>query len=328
MKPRIFSGVQPSGDLTLGNYLGALRNWAKLQDQYDPTYSIVDLHAITVRQDPEKLRHRTLQNLAMFIAAGVDPQKNTFFIQSHVKEHTELSWILTCYAYMGELSRMTQYKDKSQKHGDSIPAGLFTYPVLMAADILLYQAELVPVGDDQSQHVELTRDLAIRFNNLYGETFTIPKAYVNPFGARIYDLQNPTKQMSKSAENTQGILFLLDEPDVLRKKISRSVTDSLGVIRYNDEQPGVKNLLNIIALIENKTLDEVLTSLEGKGYKALKDMAAEAVISTLVPLQKTIYELLDDKAQLEAIYRSGADRARSVAARTLDDVKQKIGLVL
>lgn len=328
MKQRIFSGVQPSGDLTLGNYLGALKNWAKLQDDYDPIYAIVDLHAITVKQDPKLLHHRTLQNLAMYIASGVDPAKNTFFIQSHVKEHTELSWILTCYTYMGELSRMTQYKDKSQRHGDSIPAGLFNYPVLMAADILLYQADLVPVGDDQSQHVELTRDLANRFNNAYGETFKMPKVYTNKFGARIYDLQAPTKLMSKSAENQSGILFLLDEEKVLRKKISRSVTDSLGVIQYNDEQPGVKNLLNIIALIQERTTEAVVQDLEGKGYKALKDEATESILSVLLPLQKRIYELLDDPAQLEVIYRAGADRAREIASQTLNDVKRKIGLVL
>lgn len=328
MKKRIFSGVQPSGDLTLGNYLGALRNWAKLQNDYDPIYSIVDLHAITVKQDPKLLHHRTLQNLAMFIASGVDPEKNTFFIQSHVKEHAELSWILTCSTYMGELSRMTQYKDKSQRHGDSIPAGLFTYPVLMAADILLYQAHLVPVGDDQSQHVELTRDLAIRFNNAYGETFTIPKTYTSPFGARIYDLQTPTKLMSKSSEQAAGIIFLLDSEKDIRRKISRSVTDSLGIIQYSDEQPGVKNLLNIIALIEDKTTDQVVQSLAGLGYKALKDEATDAVLSVLLPLQKRIYELLDDPAELSSIYTAGAHRAREIAAATLEDVKQKIGFVL
>ena len=328
MKKRIFSGVQPSGDLTLGNYLGALRNWAKLQDDYDPIYSIVDLHAITVKQDPELLHHRTLQNLAMYIASGVDPAKNTFFIQSHVKEHAELSWILTCQTYMGELSRMTQYKDKSQRHGDSIPAGLFTYPVLMAADILLYQADLVPVGDDQSQHVELTRDLAVRFNNAYGQTFTLPKTYTSPFGARIYDLQTPTKLMSKSSESTAGVIFLLDEPDVIRRKINRSVTDSIGLIQYSDDQPGVKNLLNIIALIQDKTIEEVVQRLEGNGYKALKDEATEAVLSVLQPLQHRIYQLLDDPAELSAIYTAGAERAREIAAVTLDDVKRKIGFVL
>ncbi len=328
MKKRIFSGVQPSGDLTLGNYLGALRNWAKLQDDYDPIYSIVDLHAITVKQDPELLHHRTLQNLAMYIASGVDPAKNTFFIQSHVKEHAELSWILTCQTYMGELSRMTQYKDKSQRHGDSIPAGLFTYPVLMAADILLYQADLVPVGDDQSQHVELTRDLAVRFNNAYGQTFTLPKTYTSPFGARIYDLQTPTKLMSKSSESTAGVIFLLDEPDVIRRKISRSVTDSIGLIQYSDDQPGVKNLLNIIALIQDKTIEEVVQRLEGNGYKALKDEATEAVLSVLQPLQHRIYQLLDDPTELSAIYTAGAERAREIAAVTLDDVKRKIGFVL
>ena len=328
MKPRIFSGVQPSGDLTIGNYLGALLNWKKLQEDHDAIYCIVDLHAITVRQDPKLLRERTLRNLALYIASGVDPEKNTFFIQSHVKEHAELAWILTCNSYLGELSRMTQFKDKSKSLGESIPAGIYTYPVLMAADILLYQTDLVPVGDDQSQHVELTRDLANRFNNHYGETFKVPKTYLSSFGSRIYDLQNPTSKMSKSEENAAGILFLMDEPNVLKKKIKRSVTDNLGAINYSDEQPGVKNLLNIYALFEGKTIEEILPEFEGQGYKVLKEKVTDATLSHLEPLQAEVNRLMNDKAELERIYTKGAERARSIASATLDNVKKKIGLVL
>lgn len=328
MKPRIFSGVQPSGNLTIGNYLGALVNWKKLQDDYETYYCIVDLHAITLRQDPNLLRQRTLLNLALYIASGVDPEKNTFFIQSHVKEHAELAWILTCNSYLGELSRMTQFKDKSKSLGESIPAGLFTYPVLMAADILLYQADLVPVGDDQSQHVELTRDLAQRFNNHYGETFVIPKTYKSSFGSRIYDLQNPTSKMSKSAENLSGSILLMDEPKDIVKKIKRSVTDNLGEINYSDDQPGVKNLLNIYALFQGKTIEEIMPEFEGQGYKVLKDKVTEATLCVLEPLQQEVARLLSDQAELEGIYRRGAEQARAIASSTLDDVKQKIGLIL
>lgn len=327
MKPIIFSGIQPSGDLTIGNYLGALNNWRKLQDSYHSYYCIVDMHAITLRQDPQILRKRTLQNLAIYLASGLSPEKNTFFIQSHVKEHAELAWILACNSYMGEMNRMTQFKDKSSKLGESIPVGLFTYPLLMAADILLYQAELVPVGDDQSQHVELTRDLAIRFNNYYGKTFVVPKTFVSEFGSRIYDLQNPLSKMSKSEENSAGVLFLLDDEKTLRKKISRSVTDSLGVIAYHDEQPGVKNLLNIYALLRGETIEQSLQHFNGAGYKILKDDVTAAVLDTLLPLQKQVKEYMDDPHSLMKIYREGAERAREVAAKTLKDVKEKIGFV-
>ncbi|WP_459129517.1 tryptophan--tRNA ligase [Guggenheimella bovis] len=328
MKQRIFSGVQPSGSLTIGNYLGALRNWARLQDDYEAIYSIVDMHAITVRQDPELLRKRTLTNLALYIASGVDPEKNTFFIQSHVKEHAELSWILNCFTYMGELSRMTQFKDKSKNLGDSIGVGLFTYPVLMAADILLYQTDLVPVGDDQSQHVEITRDIAERFNNLFGPTFKMPKTFLNSHGSRIYDLQDPTKKMSKSEENSAGVLFLSDDEKTLRKKIARSVTDNIGKIQYNDEQPGVKNLLNIYSLITEKNIDECLAHFDSKGYKALKDDVTDAVLSVILPLQERVNELLAKPAELEEIYRLGAKHASEIAKETLDDVKTKIGFIL
>lgn len=330
MKKRIFSGIQPSGDLTLGNYLGALRNWPRFQEDYDVIYSIVDLHAITVKQDPKLLRERTLLTLALYMAAGIDPQKSILFIQSHVAEHTELSWILACHTYMGELSRMVQFKDKSARlaQKDSIPSGLFNYPTLMAADILLYQAELVPVGEDQSQHLELTRDLALRFNNAYGKTFTLPQGYFNPFGAKIYDLQNPQATMSKSSENKNGVLFLMEDEKSLGKKIARSVTDNLGSINYKDEQPGVKNLLNIYALLRGETIDEAVSHFQGQGYKQLKDAVREAVLEEVIPLQKRTRDYLNDPSQLQKIYEKGAEKARILAKPTLDDVKNKLGFVL
>ncbi|MDI9472023.1 MAG: tryptophan--tRNA ligase [Tissierellia bacterium] len=326
-KQRIFSGIQPSGNLTLGNYLGALRNWVALQEEYECIYSIVDMHAITVRQNPQELRERSLLTMALYLAAGLDPQENIVFIQSHVPEHAQLGWILGCNSYMGELSRMTQYKDKSSRMGDSIPTGLFNYPVLMAADILLYNAHLVPVGEDQTQHLELTRDIAVRFNNAYGETFVIPKGYFNPFGARIYDLQTPEKIMSKSSQNQQGILFLLDDEKTLKRKISRSVTDSLGTISYNDHQPGVKNLLNIFALLRELSIEESLAYFEGKGYKQLKDGVTEAVLDSLLPLQKKVNELMDNRSYLEDLMLHGAQRARALAKVTLADVEEKIGFI-
>ncbi|MDU7886836.1 MAG: tryptophan--tRNA ligase, partial [Clostridium perfringens] len=248
-KKIIFSGIKPSGDLTLGNYLGAIKNWTKLQEEYDCYFCVVDLHAITVKQLPADLRRRTLEVLAIYIASGINPEENTLFIQSHVPAHSEASWLLTCNSYMGELSRMTQYKDKSKKMGDSIGAGLFNYPVLMAADILLYNADLVPVGKDQMQHLELARDIGTRFNNSYSKTFTIPEGYVPKEGAKIMDLQDPSKKMSKSDANPNGFILIMDEPNVIRKKISRAVTDSIGVVNYTDEQPGVKNLINILCAI-------------------------------------------------------------------------------
>lgn len=326
-KQRIFSGIQPSGNLTLGNYLGALRNWVNLQEEYECIYSIVDMHAITIRQDPKDLYERGLLTMALYLAAGLDPHANTVFVQSHVIEHAQLSWILGCNSYMGELSRMTQYKDKSSRLGDSIPTGLFNYPVLMAADILLYNAHLVPVGEDQTQHLELTRDIAIRFNNAYGETFAVPQGYFNTFGARIYDLQTPTKLMSKSAANQQGVLFLLDEEKVLRKKISRSVTDSLGTIAYNDNQPGVKNLLNIFALLRGESIEDALAYFEGKGYKDLKDGVTGAVLDTLLPLQQKVAELMKERTYLEDLMAMGADKARAMAKITLADVEKKIGFI-
>lgn len=329
-KKVIFSGIQPSGDLTLGNYLGALKSWVKLQDEYECYFCVVDLHAITVKQVPADLRKRTLEMLAIYIASGIDTTKNTLFIQSHVPAHSELAWLLTCNSYVGELSRMTQYKDKSQKSvnsGDPIIAGLFNYPVLMAADILLYQTDLVPVGIDQRQHLELARDIAGRFNNAYSETFKIPEAYIPKAGAKIMDLQEPTKKMSKSGENPNGAILLMDSPDVIRKKISRAVTDSIGVVNYTDEQPGVKNLINILATIEGITPEEVVARFEGKGYAEFKKEVGDAIVRELEPVQQRVKDLLANKTELEAIYKAGAEKANYMAMKTLRKTQKKIGLI-
>ncbi len=327
MKKRAFSGIQPSGELTIGNYLGALKNFSKLSEEYEGLYCVVDQHAITVKQEPKLLRESTLKNLSLYLASGLDPEKDTLFIQSHVPEHAELAWVLGCNSYMGELSRMTQYKDKSQKHGESIPVGLFYYPILMASDILLYQTDIVPIGDDQKQHLELARDIAIRFNNAYSPTFKVPEGYFNKIGAKIYDLQNPTKKMSKSEENINGIIFLLDDEKTIRRKISRAVTDSVGVVNYCDEQPGVKNLLNIYALMKDVPLDESLKAFKGMNYKDLKEGVADSVIDVLVPLQERFYEFYNDKDRLEAIYTEGAKRARYMANKTLSKVYRKVGFI-
>lgn len=327
VKKVIFSGIQPSGDLTIGNYLGALKNWVKLQNEYDCYFCIVDLHAITVRQKPADLRRRSLELLSIYIAAGISPEKNTLFIQSHVPAHTELAWILTCNTYMGELSRMTQYKDKSQKYGNSIGAGLFNYPSLMAADILLYNADLVPVGKDQTQHLELTRDLANRFNSAYSDTFKIPEGYIAKEGAKIMDLQEPTKKMSKSSDNPNSFILIMDPPDVIRKKISRAVTDSLGVINYSDEQPGVKNLLNIISAIKGIAPEELVKNYKDKGYADLKKDAADAIVDELTPIQEKVKELMKDKKYLESIYKEGAQKASYAAAKTLRKVQKKVGMI-
>ena len=327
VKKVIFSGIQPSGDLTIGNYLGALKNWVKLQNEYDCYFCIVDLHAITVRQKPADLRRRSLELLSIYIAAGISPEKNTLFIQSHVPAHAELSWILTCNTYMGELSRMTQYKDKSQKYGNSIGAGLFNYPSLMAADILLYNTDLVPVGKDQTQHLELTRDIANRFNSAYSDTFKIPEGYNPKEGAKSMDLQEPTKKMSKSSDNPNSFILIMDPPEVIRKKISRAVTDSLGVINYSDDQPGVKNLLNIISAIKGISPEELVENYKGKGYADLKKDAADAIVDELAPIQEKVKELLKDKKYLESIYKEGAQKASYAAAKTLRKVQKKVGMI-
>lgn len=326
-KKIIFSGIQPSGDLTLGNYLGALKNWVKLQEKYECYFCVVDLHAITVRQEPAKLRKKTLELLSIYIAAGIDPHKNTLFIQSHVPAHAEASWLLTCNSYMGELGRMTQYKDKSKKAGDNIGAGLFNYPVLMAADILLYQTDLVPVGKDQMQHLELARDLAERFNKLYSPTFKVPEGYIPEAGAKIMSLQEPTKKMSKSDDNPNGAILIMDPPEVIRRKISKAVTDSLGVVKYSDEQPGVKNLMTILSCTTGMSMAEIESKYEGQGYAQFKIDVAEAIIKELEPMQNRVKELLDNKTELEEIYKKGAEKANYISRKTLRKMQKKIGFI-
>lgn len=323
----IFSGIKPSGDLTLGNYIGAIKNWVKLQDEYDCYFCVVDLHAITVRQEPKDLRQRTLEILSIYIASGIDPDKNTLFIQSHVPAHSEAAWLLNCYTYMGELGRMTQYKDKSQKLGDSISAGLFNYPVLMAADILIYNADLVPVGKDQKQHLEIARDIAERFNNIYSPTFVVPDAYIPTEGAKIMDLQDSSKKMSKSEENPNGYILIMDPPEVIRKKVSRAVTDSLGIVKYSDEQPGVKNLINILSVLTKTTPEEIEKNYEGKGYAQFKSDVAEAIIKELEPIQTKVKELMANKSYLEEIYKKGAEKANYASMKTLRKMQKKIGLI-
>lgn len=327
-KKIILSGIQSTGKLTLGNYLGAINNWVQMQEEYDCYYMIANLHSLTIRNDPETLRNNTLKVLAMYIAAGLDPEKNTIFIQSQVKEHAELGWILDCYTYMGELSRMTQFKDKSAKHADNINAGLFTYPALMAADILLYQADLVPVGQDQQQHLEITRDIAERFNKLYGKAFTIPEGYYGKASAKIMGLQEPTAKMSKSATNPNDVILLEDEPDVIIKKFKKAVTDSENKVRFDPEnKPGVSNLMQIYSSITGLKMDEIEKEFEGEGYGTFKTKVAETVVNKLEPIQKKYKELLENKAYLEKIYTEGANKARKLASKTLDDVKERIGIL-
>lgn len=326
-KKIIFSGAQPSGKLTLGNYLGAIKNWKELQEDYNCYYSVVDLHAITVPQEAKNLRANTMQLLAQYMASGLDPEKNTIFIQSHVSCHTELMWILNTMTYMGELSRMTQFKDKSQRSEANLNAGLFTYPVLMAADILLYQTDLVPVGEDQKQHLELARDLANRFNNRYSPTFKVPEPYIPKAGARVMSLQEPTKKMSKSDENENGYILLVDDADTIRRKIKRSVTDSVGVVRYSDEQPGIKNLLDIYSKLDNKSIEDVVAMYEGKGYGDFKNDVAEVIVETLKPIKDQYEYLLSNKDYLEDIYAKGAQKAEYQARKTLRKVYKKVGLI-
>lgn len=329
-KKVIFSGIQPSGgSITLGNYLGALRNWVKLQDEYACVYSVVDMHAITVRQEPAKLRANTLSLMAQYIASGLDPEKNIMFIQSHVPAHAELTWVLNCYTQIGELSRMTQFKDKSRKHADNVNAGLFDYPVLMACDILLYQADLVPVGTDQKQHIELTRDIAQRFNGVYGNVFTIPEPYIAPQsgGSKIMSLQDPTAKMSKSDPNPNGCIMLLDPPEVIIKKIKRAVTDSEAEVAYREGKDGVNNLLTIYAAVTGKTIDEAVAEFSGKGYGDFKGAVGEATAECLRPIQERYNDLINNKDYLESICKSGAERASRIAERTLAKAMKKVGFV-
>ena len=313
--------------MTLGNYLGAIQNWTKLQDEYDCFYSVVDLHAITVPQEAKNLRANTMQLLAQYLACGLDPEKNTIFIQSHVSAHAELMWILNTMTYMGELSRMTQFKDKSQKSEANLNAGLFTYPVLMAADILLYQTDLVPVGEDQKQHLELARDLATRFNNRYSPAFKIPEPYIPKEVGRVMSLQEPKKKMSKSDENENAFILLADDADTIRRKIKRSVTDSLGVISYNDEQPGIKNLLEIYSKLGNKSIEELVAMYEGKGYGIFKEDVAEVIVESLRPIREQYNDLLNNKDYLEKVYAIGAEKAERQARKTLRKVYKKVGLI-
>lgn len=326
-KKVIFSGIQPSGELTLGNYLGALKNWVKLQDAYDCYYCVVDLHAITVRQEPAELRKKTLELLAIYIAAGIDPEKNTMFIQSHVPAHSEAAWLLNCSTYIGELNRMTQFKDKSKKYEGGVLAGLLNYPVLMAADILLYQTDLVPVGKDQKQHLELTRDIAARFNNLYSDTFVIPEPYIPESGAKIMDLQDPDKKMSKSSDNPNSFILVMDPPEVIRKKINRAVTDSIGEVKYSDEQMGVKNLMTILNAISGISFSDMEERYKGLGYAQFKKDVAEAIISEFEPIQKKVKDLLTDKTYLQNIYKAGAEKASYAANKTLRKMQKKIGFI-
>ncbi|MCR4741196.1 MAG: tryptophan--tRNA ligase [Lachnospiraceae bacterium] len=321
----LFSGMQATGNLTIGNYLGALKNWVKLTDEYECYYSVVDMHSITVRQDPTELRKRARKLLTLYIAAGIDPKKSILYYQSHVSAHAELAWILNCFTYMGELNRMTQFKDKSAKHADNINAGLFTYPVLMAADILLYQADVVPVGVDQMQHLELTRDLAQRFNSIYGDVFTIPEPYIGKVGAKIMSLQDPSKKMSKSDENPNASVYLMDDPDTIMRKFKRAVTDSEAVIKYRDEQPGIKNLIDIYSACTGLKPEDVEKEFYGKGYGDFKTAVGETVVSVLKPLQDRMKDLESNKDYIDGIIKDNAERAARTAEKTLRKVKKKIG---
>ena len=324
-KPIIFSGIQPSGTLTLGNYIGALKNFSKLQDDYDCIYSIVDMHAITVRQNPAELRRRCLELAALYIASGIDPKKALIYCQSHVSGHAELAWILNCFTYMGEMNRMTQFKDKSAKHADNINVGLFTYPVLMAADILLYQTNLVPVGHDQKQHLEICRDIAQRFNGIYGDVFTIPEGYIPKVGARVMSLQEPTRKMSKS-DPEDTFVALTDDPDTIRRKIKRAVTDSDGEIRFDPEnKPGVSNLLSIMSALGAGEIDALVAELQGQGYGALKSRVADCVIAALAPMQAEYKRLIADKGYLQGVLDENAKTATYLATKTLRKVQKKVG---
>ncbi len=325
-KKTIFSGMQPTGAITLGNYLGALKNWTSLQDEYNCLYCIVDMHAITVRQNPAELRKNARNLLIQYIAAGLDPAQNIIYYQSHVSGHAELAWILNCFTYMGELNRMTQFKDKSSKHSENINAGLYTYPALMAADILLYNTDLVPIGNDQKQHLELTRDIAERFNTIYGETFTIPEGYIGKVGARIMDLQEPTKKMSKSSEDKNATILLTDKPEEILKKFKRAVTDNVATIKYDPEnQPGISNLISIYSAITGKSYVEIENEFSGSGYGNFKIKVAESVIEILRPIQQKYDELQKDKSYIDHIIKDNAQKANYQSQKILRKVQKKIG---
>ena len=327
-KKRVLSCIQPSGLLTLGNYLGALKNWTEMQYEFDCTYAVADLHAITVRQEPAKLRSQIYSTFAILLALGIDPEKNTVFIQSQVPEHTALSWLLSCYTQFGEMSRMTQFKDKSKKHPDNINVGLFSYPVLMAADILLYKSDLVPVGEDQKQHLEIARDIAVRFNNIYGDVFTVPEAYIPKAGARIRSLQDPSKKMSKSDDNVNAWIAILDGRDDIIRKFKRAVTDSGSEVRMADDKPGVSNLITIYSAVTGKSTADVEREFEGKGYGDFKLAVGEAVADALAPIKQKHDDIIKDKAELERLYKAGAEKAEYVARKTYFKAMKKVGFVL
>ena len=325
-KQRIFSGIQPTGNLTLGNYIGALRNFSLLQDEYDCLYSIVDLHALTVRQNPAELKKACLRTMSVFLASGLDPEKNIIFFQSQVAAHSELAWLLDCFTYMGELSRMTQFKDKSAKHADNINCGLFAYPVLMAADILLYQTNLVPIGADQKQHLELSRDIAQRFNGIYGDVFTVPEGYFPKVGARVMSLQEPTRKMSKS-DPEDTYIAILDKPEIIRKKIRRAVTDCDNSVVYDPEnKAGVANLMSIMSALSGCTMDQITADYDGQGYGKFKDAVADCVIAALEPIQQNYDRISGDKAYLQQVMDSGRERASALAHRTMLKVRKKLGI--
>ena len=329
-KKVMLSGIQPSGDLTLGSYLGAIKNWVERTDEFDNYYFMADMHSITVRQDPAKLRRRTLEQLAQYIACGLDPEKNTLFIQSHVPAHAELGWVLNCYTMFGELSRMTQFKDKSAKNADNINGGLFTYPALMAADILLYQPDFIPVGSDQKQHVELTRDVAERFNRIYGDVFKIPEPYIPKVGARVMSLSDPASKMSKSDKDPNGSVYLMEKPEDIMRKFKRAVTDSdtQHCVRYDPEhKPGVSNLMSIYSAVTGRSYEEIEREFDGQGYGAFKPAVGEVVVETLRPIREEAERILADKAYLEGVYRAGAEKAGYVANKTLRKVYKKVGFV-
>ena len=324
-KKILFSGMQATGNLTLGNYLGAMKNWITLSDEYECFYCVVDLHSITVRQDPAELRRRARALLTLYIAAGLDPKKNCIYYQSHVSGHAELAWILNCFTYMGELNRMTQFKDKAAKHADNINAGLFTYPVLMAADILLFQADVVPVGMDQMQHLEITRDIAQRFNGIYGDVFTVPEAYLGKSGAKIMSLQDPAKKMSKSDENPNASIYLMDDPDTIIRKFKRAVTDSDCEVRYSEDKPGIRNLIDIYGTVTGKSVSEIEKEFDGKGYGDFKLAVGESVADLLKPVQKKVSELSSDKAYIDEIIKENGEKANYYALKTLRKVQKKVG---
>ena len=326
-KKVIFSAIQPSGTITLGNYLGALRNWVKLQDDYNCIFAVADLHAITVRQEPKAFKQNILNAYALLLACGIDTEKSLFFIQSHVHTHAELAWVLNCYTQFGELSRMTQFKDKSAKHADNVNAGLFAYPSLMAADILLYKSDMVPVGADQKQHLELSRNIAERFNGIYGNTFTVPEPYISTVGARVMSLQEPTKKMSKSDENVNSWVAVLDKPDTIMKKFKRAVTDSEAVVKVGEGKDGINNLIGIMSAVTGKTADEIAAEFEGKGYGDFKTAVAEAVIEEVKPIQARFEEYINNKDYLVEQYRKSAEIAEKISQRTLDKAMKKIGFI-